>query len=95
MNERDELWEAEFASLAEEDFKEQSDRQQKRCSFGLAIILCTLLIFIIGCASIASIIFGTPAISWDSTIIIQGSLFFGGFFLLLACIYLLEGEERI
>ena len=95
MNEIEEHWQKEFESLAEEEFDESPDSKQKRCTAGLAIVLFTLYIFIVGGASITSILFGRPVIQWDTTFILQGTMFFGGLLVLLACLYLMEGEERV
>ena len=95
LNEIEEKWQKEFASLAEEEYEEPPDPKQKRCAAGLVIILFSLYIFIIGGASMATILFGRPVVQWDTTFLLQGTLFFGGFLLLLACLYLFEGEERI
>ncbi|MHA1908505.1 MAG: hypothetical protein ACW98Y_14485 [Candidatus Thorarchaeota archaeon] len=95
MNNHEEMWEEEFASLAEENHDEPIETKKKRCSSSLLGILCIIFIFVIGGASIATIITGSPIVHWDSTFLIQGTLFFGGFLVLLACLYLLEGEEKI
>ncbi|MFW9848799.1 MAG: hypothetical protein ACFFF4_06645 [Candidatus Thorarchaeota archaeon] len=96
MSDKEEMWKEEFASLAKEDFENACDSKKKHRSTFILGILCIIYIFMIGGASIVTIIAGTlPNVYWDSPFLIQEILFFGVLFVLLACLFFLEGNEKI
>ncbi len=95
MSDKEEMWREEFASLVEEDFEETNNSEKKRCPRTLLGMLCIIYIFMIGGASIVTLLTGGPVVYGDATFFMLGTLFFAGFLLLLAFLYSLEGEERI
>ncbi len=91
MNEHDQYWEKEFASLAEEKSKPTS-KERRKTSKIFFIILSTILITLVVGSVVTRIFIEQGALYWEPSNLIQGVSFFAFLYVMGVCFYLLESR---